>query len=139
MRKFRFIGDSSNWEWEINPVHGFIYSMEQLNKMRCGDPVDDDFMDCRWGKENFEEILYYYENLGASVKDIKKVENFWGTPMPWTSENHFHKDTDLGYFAGLVLQGILANSKKDDYPKELARESILIAKELIKQLDQENK
>jgi hypothetical protein len=57
MRKFRFIGDSSDWEWDVNPIKRGIYSMELLNKMRGGDPVDDDLVDCKWGKENFEEVF----------------------------------------------------------------------------------
>ena len=50
-----------------------------------------------------------------------------------------HKDTDLGHFAGVVLRGILADRKKDDYPKGLDKTAINIAKELIKQLDEETK
>jgi hypothetical protein len=47
-----------------------------------------------------------------------------------------HKDTDLGYFAGLAMGGMLSSrSLLND--NQLCFESIKLAKELIKQLDNE--
>ena len=71
MRKFRFIGDSSDWEWDVNPIKRGIYSMEHLNEMRGGDPVDDDLMDCKWGKKNFEEV-FEENNPNIKRKPVKK-------------------------------------------------------------------
>ena len=48
-----------------------------------------------------------------------------------------HKDTDLGYFAGLALHGLLANSKNYDSTVNFSIAAIETAKELIQQLDQE--
>lgn len=49
-----------------------------------------------------------------------------------------HKDTDLGYFAGLAMQVMLANTNV--YEKENGcKNSIEWAKELIKQLDEQSK
>lgn len=52
-----------------------------------------------------------------------------------------HKDTDLGYFAGLAMHGLLAGTDREDIgeEEELSKLSIEIAKELIKQLDEESK
>jgi hypothetical protein len=129
MRKFRFIGNSSDWEWDVNPIKRGIYSMELLNKMRGGDPVDDDLVDCKWGKENFEEVFedknYKIPILGYNNVSVKQI----------------HKDTDLGYFAGLAMAGILGNTELQYLcnEKDIAIDSIRYAKELIKQLDQEAK
>ena len=48
-----------------------------------------------------------------------------------------HKDTDLGYFAGVALHGLLANSKNYDSTVNFSIAAIKAAKELIQQLDQE--
>ena len=54
-----------------------------------------------------------------------------------------HKDTDLGYFAGLVIKGLLSNPKIGTDEKEASFEPFVkycieLSKEMIKQLDQES-
>jgi len=51
-----------------------------------------------------------------------------------------HKDTDLGYFAGVAMQSILlSDSYKSASARTKAENAVFLAKELIKQLDQEAK
>jgi hypothetical protein len=51
-----------------------------------------------------------------------------------------HKDTDLGYFAGVAMQSILlSDSYKSASARTKVENAIFLAKELIKQLDQEAK
>lgn len=55
-----------------------------------------------------------------------------------------HKNTDLGYFTGLAMKGLLSNPKIGTDDKNASFESfakycIELAKETIKQLDLENK
>ena len=33
MRKFKFIGDSSTWGWEVNPITNKVYNLEDLPSM----------------------------------------------------------------------------------------------------------
>jgi hypothetical protein len=133
MRKFRFIGNSSDWEWDVNPIKRGIYSMELLNKMRGGDPVDDDLVDCKWGKENFEEVFEdETENIEIPVLGANRTSIY-------EKAKTLHKDTDLGYFAGVAMQGILQDSNWITNPIEAAKRALEYSKELIKQLDQEAK
>jgi hypothetical protein len=127
MRKFRFIGDSCDWEWDINPILGSLYTLDALNEMRGGDPVDDDLIDCEWGKENFQEV-FEYKNYKIPILGYNNV-----------SVKQLHKDTDLGYFAGVAMQGILQDSNWITNPIEASKRAVEYSKELIKQLDQEAK
>jgi hypothetical protein len=98
-------------------------------------------------------------NLSRDFEEV--FDNAWGTPQPFISDytSKSHKDTDLGYFAGLALNGILSSLNtttgiklfrkwsKGDKPENgekqieesFSKLSISIAKELIKQLDKENR
>ena len=59
--------------------------------------------------------------------------------------NPLHKDTDLGYFAGLAMQGQFSQIDKyiDEYDEDWINpfivNSVNLARELIKQLDEEKK
>jgi len=54
-----------------------------------------------------------------------------------TDTKQNHKDTDLGHFAGLVLQGLSANWNSFDLVSEGPEFAIHIAKKMIKNLDDE--
>ena len=130
MRKFRFIGDSSHWEWEINPVNGYIYSLEQLNKMRNGDPLEEWHLTTgTWAKNNWEVVTENESNkrLGIIGGDVEFIK------LPT------HKDTDLGYFAGLAMQAIMQNERWINASViSICEESVFLAKKLLNELDKEN-
>jgi hypothetical protein len=50
-----------------------------------------------------------------------------------------HKDTDLGYFAGLIFQGMMINSNWGGTFISMSIDAVNAAKQLIKQLDQQAK
>lgn len=124
MRKFKYIGnnlDGFNPMFEKNVIYNEDFSLGV-------------------GYSNVGRIAQRYphdweEVFGEQVDPPKKVE-------PTT----LHKDTDLGYFAGLALQGIHSNPDwvktckiEDDWEEYVSRSvsaAIDISKELIKQLDE---
>jgi hypothetical protein len=118
MRKFRFVGDPKTYGWDNKPVVGEIY--DATHKGYC---VEDDFESL--------PIEEWPKNEGG--QDWEEVTETEPEPKP------LHKDTDLGYFAGLAMQGILANHSGRDsvYIERVVSDSIDCAKELIKQLDNE--
>ena len=113
MRKFRFIGDPEDYDiWKIKPVVNQVYDWE-LFKKNHGTLKDRD-IDCFYEDEDWEEVI--------------------DNPKP------LHKDTDLGYFAGVAMQSILlSDSYKSASARTKVENAIFLAKELIKQLDQEAK
>jgi hypothetical protein len=58
-------------------------------------------------------------------------------PKEWQEVFPVHKDTDLGYFSGLVLQSLIPVCKDLPDHKLVVFSAIEIAKELIAQLDKE--
>jgi hypothetical protein len=109
MRKFRFIGDPIEWDGDLkkNKVYEGVYKLTEKS-------------------HNVFDAVNFYPNDWQEVFDEPKK---------------LHKDTDLGYFAGLAMQGYISSpvpGLKDLYDTgEIIRRSIFFAKELIKQLDQE--
>ena len=85
--------------------------------------------------DNFP-VSFYVEKYPADWEDV--FENQF---EPEGFLDRMHKDTDLGHYAGLAMQGLLSNSNSSFIvgTPELISSSISIAKELIKQLDQETK
>ena len=106
MRKFRFIGDPSEWDGDFEKDK--IYA--------------ETFIPKGWNYNIVEGALNFPDDWEEVFDEPKKL----------------HKDTDLGYFAGLALQAILINDKNfgtdTDFQIEIA---IHKAQKLIQQLDQE--
>jgi hypothetical protein len=105
MRKFRFIGDPSEWDGDLEKDK--IYA--------------ETFSPKGWNYNIVEGALNYPDDWEEVFDEPKKL----------------HKDTDLGYFAGVALRGLLANSKNYDSTVNFSIAAIETAKELIQQLDQE--
>jgi hypothetical protein len=109
MRKFRFIGEPVNTYYLL--FKNGIYNQNEIVESAFKDLDDKDWT-----------VLMYVEN----------------DPESWEEIFINHKETDLGYFAGLALQSILMNTENfgtdTDFQIEMA---IHKAKKLIKQLDQE--
>lgn len=117
MRRFRFIGNPKEYRWENPPVYFKAYDFNQFKK---------DF--------GFGADLEIFNELQNS-EDFREV---FDDPKP------LHKDTDLGYFAGLAMQALVSNNfsptgYQNGSREDLMEEATRIAKELIKQLDQEFK
>jgi hypothetical protein len=120
MRKFRFIGDDLN-----------VYS----DYFHVGSIYDADYKDGHWKKvselaqlnsQDWEEV-FEDKNIEIPVLGANKT-------LIYERPKNLHKDTDLGYFAGVILQGLVSSSRPIDF-----KDLIQLAKELIKQLDQEAK
>ena len=111
MRKFRFIGDPEEWNGGLKK--NVIYNEDKI----VINGYDDEF-GYDW---NVLRIAEAYPEDWQEVFEGKKL----------------HKDTDLGYFAGVALHGLLANSKNYDSTVNFSIAAIETAKELIQQLDQE--
>jgi spermidine/putrescine-binding protein len=125
MRKFRFIGDPGDWGCDL-----------QKNKIYSADMIVTNGYD--------DEFGYDWVVLRCAENNPEDWEEVFDKPKK------LHKDTDLGYFSGLALQAILSNpntagqiravygnvtaEKADEI---VSKKAITIAKELIKQLDQE--
>lgn len=112
MRKFRFVGHPDNYSrWEKLPIFNMVFD---------------------------EKTHAEYYGSGA-LEAWKVLEN-----MPDWQEvfeepiKTLHKDTDLGYFAGLVLPSVY-QSWGTGHDQRVIDESISLAYQLIKELDQENK
>lgn len=125
MRRFRFIGDPKEYHWDQRPKTGDTYVIEEINDMWGGGDFDDDDIS-EWGKNDWQEV---FENDGGTMLTTPKT---------------LHKDTDLGYFSGLAMIGLLSNRSMIDNVERpsidwLTDCSISISKELIKQLNEENK
>lgn len=106
MRRFRFVGDPKEYQWDVLPVVGKIY--------------DGDFMWTYKG-EIAGNPLQKWWNEEPENGDWQEV---FDEPKP------LHKDTDLGYYAGLAMLGAITRG----IPLS-GKECIDAAKELIKQLD----
>lgn len=115
MRRFRFIGDPSLYHrWNSLPEFDKVYSVDDYNKM--------------WGNGDFDES--FIDDLTDWI-EVSQID-----PKP------LHKDTDLGYYSGLAMAGLMHSNLDSDggyilSRDDLARESIGQAKELIKQLENE--
>lgn len=128
MRRFRFIGDEldANGYGKKQPCVGVVYNEDEI------------FCDCSvldWSKDNFLKICDEWQEV------FEEKPMITDSPVTFTSHsNPLHKDTDLGYFAGLAMQGLLANPNRvKDIGGGEVKNAILIAKELIKQLNEETK
>lgn len=124
MRRFRFVGDPSGYRWNVDLVKNEVYD---------GDRELNGFM-------SLEKTLKAVKdrcNDDSMLKDWQEVFDDPTKPL--------HKDTDLGYFAGLAMQAQF--TQMDKYLEEydhgwidpFIRNSIILAKEIIKQLDKEVK
>ena len=126
MRKFRFIGDDLN-----------VYS----DYFHVGSIYDADYKDGPWKKvselaqlysQDWEEV-FEYKNIEIPVLGANKT-------LIYESPKNLHKDTDLGYFAGVAMQSILlSDSYKSASARTKAENAVFLAKELIRQLDQDAK
>jgi len=89
----------------------------------------------------FNEI--YLENYQPKKWPLSVI-GYFGLPE-WEEviekPKPLHKDTDLGYFAGLFLQSdvIKRSLYTDEYDDERCTLAINLARELIRQLDEETK
>lgn len=128
MRRFRFVGEPNSFDWDQKPVMGDIYPETHFGT-KNGVPWRQTFAD------------------GVDTNNWQEVFDHVGLPNP------LHKDTDLGYFAGLAMQAMLSNPNtpnlitssigRSPTPQEslqiIASTAKSMARELIKQLDEENK
>lgn len=121
MRRFRFVGDPSEYG-DTKPVVGQDY--------------DEHTIETKWGTTGCSTIETF-PNEWQEVYDKPMITDgpvsFTKIPTP------LHKDTDLGYFAGLAMQGILANDTASGNHENMVKASIILAKELIKQLNEETR
>lgn len=120
MRRFRFVGEPKDYGKGFIKVGKIVHE----NYLRNGsDPLLDIVKNY---PQDWQEV---YENEGHVLSQIAEP-----TPKP------LHKDTDLGHFAGLALQGILSNpseviSNLTDSQK--AQYALIMAEKLIKQLKEQ--
>ena len=105
MRKFRFVGDPDEYDWDEKPIVGKVYPGTHK-----GYYIENDF--------ESRPIELWFNDFPEDWEEVTEVETVTKKPL--------HKDTDLGYFAGLMV----ANGA-------MVEDAIYKAKELIKQLDNE--
>ena len=88
MRRFRFIGDPKQYNWDDKPVVYQIYPETHTGKIKSmqweSKPLS------RWDDP---ELLIDWQEVFDGKPYIREI------PKP------LHKDTDLGYFSGLAMQG----------------------------------
>tara|TARA_R110000772_G_scaffold46279_10_gene105716 strand:+ start:159 stop:641 length:483 start_codon:yes stop_codon:yes gene_type:complete len=160
MRKFKFKGVSKQYGWDILPIHDDVYNESEIasmygegwNYINFFGTMDEDE---DW-EEVFEEpmkksitpkeVIEEYRKTGRILPEENKVsDHFHDALFDWTrkaiNRQPLHKDTDLGYYAGLAMQGLIANAPNGHLSnfKEGCSLAIGWAKELIKQLDKEAK
>lgn len=130
MRKFRFIGDPDKENYK-GLVNGKEYYKHDSLPSVVGTPIyNDDFIEyyIEAYPKDWQEVFDPVEPVkGAQFTDIPKVAK------------HLHKDTDLGYFAGLIAQGLASNSLIDQNKTDIQSIAVLRAEELIRQLDEKAK
>jgi hypothetical protein len=86
--------------------------MELLNKMRGGDPVDDDLVDCKWGKENFEEV-FEENNPNVKKKPVKKDQILTQADQQSLSiENHIAQIVGYAKSRGMTVEIIFKSDSK---------------------------
>lgn len=71
-KKYKFIGDSSGWEWVVNPIKGVVYDEDTLEKM-YGDIGDFD----TWCTYSILNNLDWEEVTDKPIEDtlIEKLKN----------------------------------------------------------------
>lgn len=71
-KKYKFIGDSSGWEWVVNPIKGVVYDEDTLEKM-YGDIGDFD----TWCTYSILNNLDWEEVANKPIEDtlIEKLKN----------------------------------------------------------------
>lgn len=135
MRKFRFIGDSSEYvNWENAPVKNAIYSEEELNRMRGNDGYYLNFLASKF-KEDFQEVFESKTGMSGNVfigSSVVPSPLFTTLEIPKT----LHKDTDLGHFAGVILSSMFNDNGFVDSENEMCKNAISYAEELIRQLNE---
>lgn len=113
MRRFRFVGDPKEYNrWNKRPVFNDIYDQEK-------------------------HAEYYGSGANSAwriLDDHEDWQEVFDEPKP------LHKDTDLGMFTLGIINGTISNqlmvdSMSDQSRQFLVENAILLAKELIKQLD----
>lgn len=126
MRRFRLL----RWEKAYGPLEqNGVYDSELIPE--------------GWS-ETIEETAKRFPNEWQEVFDIEPVKGKPFTDIPKVEPKTIHKDTDLGYFSGLAMQSLLSNQAMIDNVEKpsidwLKKTSIIIAQELIKQLDEQTK
>ena len=110
MRKFRFVGDPTEYEWDERPIKFKVY--------------DGDFL---WRRNG--------EIAEIPLQDWFNDE---GTDGDWEElSSPLLKDTDLGHFAGFAMQSILHDPNWITEPKDAAKRSVEYAKALIEELNKQ--
>lgn len=129
MRRFRFVGDQTN-------ANNYQENIPELNKVYDGDDCVGLLLNTPvivWANlypEEWQEVSN--EKTASGILDAGHMPKYDVNPT-------LHKDTDLGYYAGLAMQGILATGQANLHDKDGIVFAIEWAKELIKQLDKEVK
>lgn len=142
MRRFRLKDQDFDYKTRKSQFHeyGSIYYLDYIDS-------DGDV----WLKTNTDNCSHCYAPFEVEeVFDEKPM--ITAGPVTFTPiHNPLHKDTDLGYYAGLAMQGILANEElrmkilSDASQNKVSgfecieKEAIRSARELIKQLNEERK
>lgn len=93
-----------------------------------------------------DQVFYECEKISDTGRTVKYYQEMY--PEDWQevfdNPKQLHKDTDLGYFAGLAMQGQFSQVDKyleaygDEWVNPFIENSITLAKQLIKQLDKES-
>lgn len=95
-----------------------------------------------WDKEVEVGKIYHEDYFSKLPHCFIRESDFWQEvfdhpiPEPEGFLDRMHKDTDLGYFAGLAMVEYI-RQYGNGWDGRIASESIATAKELIKQLDEE--
>jgi hypothetical protein len=110
MRKFRFVGDPTEYETK---QYGQAFKVGEIY-----DP-------------NYIGVGCYFP-----VKEYTKDNPHDWQPV-FEEPKPLLKDTDLGYFAGLAMQSILHDPNWITDPKDAAKRSVEYAKALIEELNKQ--
>jgi hypothetical protein len=130
MRRFRFVGDPSEYLWDEIPVLGKVYPETHTGKIKSADWESDPLS--KWHTadllKDWQEV--FYEPI---IKGSLEVD-----PNATITNSTLLKDTDLGYFAGLIIPSVY-QSWGSGHDERVIEESISLAYQLIKQLEKESK
>lgn len=121
MRKFKFIGDQYGVLEEGNTDYAGYVIGEVYDYDSFAPDCDFNLLTSHYVKEYPKDWQEVFEEEKVQVTTL-------------------HKDTDLGYFAGLAMQAMISRSDQNSgWSEGETSQCIYIAKELINQLNKETK
>jgi soluble cytochrome b562 len=122
MKYFKFLGDSTDWGWNKNPVTNEVYSLKKLVLMYGMShrkvEVNEDFILPILRSENWQEVPKRKKTLSEKIEQLKKQAESEGMKLEVVLEKKVKKRVKVDPNVRSIQEGfeILANkSDKNDF------------------------